>query len=492
MILGLRRIEMRRCFMSNDKLIGKLLAIAFFVACPIKFAAGQTVDHAGFTYFDGNPSQAFDPLGYQGQSLPYDLMQVGFAGQLVPLFPHQDHVCETPDCESQSSSGCESNCGKRGRSSGLLGNLFPGRNANGARTRCLFCGGSGCGVCMSRLMTIPEVVNLLRPYSGAGLSATRWYDASVEATFLTHSQGGANGVATTEGVAGTPILDFSDAPTGDSLKGGVRLSTAIVFGPGGNMEVTYMGGNEWDHLAYVETLNASPTLYSLISEFGTSPNGGFDDTDRSIRQAIRGESKFHSGEWNYRRRSMGQYGRFQSSWLVGLRYVRFDSELNYSTQGTSNNTINSSLPRYFSSNDKVKNNLFGPQAGVDLWWNVRPGIKVGVGVKGAWVQNDSKRQTILTGNSLSGFATPGSVILEETRRKGTVLGELEATLIYRLTHSWSAKASYHLLAADDVVFGNVDVAAARDFVSGDTIRDPQFIRDSLVVQGATFGAEYMW
>jgi hypothetical protein len=258
------------------------------------------------------------------------------------------------------------------------------------------------------------------------------------------------------------------------------------------MEVTYMGGNEWDHLAYVETLNASPTLYSLISEFGTSPNGGFDDTDRSIRQAIRGESKFHSGEWNYRRRSMGQYGRFQSSWLVGLRYVRFDSELNYSTQGTSNNTINSSLPRYFSSNDKVKNNLFGPQAGVDLWWNVRPGIKVGVGVKGAWVQNDSKRQTILTGNSLSGFATPGSVILEETRRKGTVLGELEATLIYRLTHSWSAKASYHLLAADDVVFGNVDVAAARDFVSGDTIRDPQFIRDSLVVQGATFGAEYMW
>ncbi|MGB1926425.1 MAG: hypothetical protein ACPHL6_07835, partial [Rubripirellula sp.] len=84
------------------------------------------------------------------------------------------------------------------------------------------------------------------------------------------------------------------------------------------------------------------------------------------------------------------------------------------------------------------------------------------------------------------------VVLEETRRKGTVLGELEATLVYRINHSWSAKASYHLLAADDVVFGNVDVPSARDFVSGDVIREAKFIRDSLVVQGATFGAEYMW
>ena len=320
------------------------------------------------------------------------------------------------------------------------------------------------------------------------------YDASVEATFLSHSQGGPSGVATTSGVAGTPVLSFSDANTGDSLKGGIRLSTAIMFGPSSNMEVTYMGGNEWDRIVSVDSDPAgSETLYSLISGFGTSPNGGFDDTDRSVNQTLRGESKFHSGEWNYRRRSMGQYGRFQSSWLVGLRYVRFDSTLNYSTRGALNNSQSSNLPRFFSSNDRVKNNLFGPQAGVDLWWNVRPGINLGVGVKGAWVQNDSKRQTIMTSNSLSGFATPGTVILEETRRKGTVLGELEATAIYRLSHSWSVKASYHLLAADDVIFGSVDVPSARDFVNNAaTIREPGFSRDSLVVQGATIGAEYMW
>ena len=36
---------------------------------------------------------------------------------------------------------------------------------------------------MNRLITLPELFDSLRPYQGAGLSALRWYDASVEATF---------------------------------------------------------------------------------------------------------------------------------------------------------------------------------------------------------------------------------------------------------------------------------------------------------------------
>lgn len=468
---------MRRISMKSQSLNWMAMGIAMLCVGSSSTAMGQFTQHAGFTYYQNDAS----PQGYPGYGSPHDIMQVGFAGNLLPILANPSQPCE-----AEQLAGCEGECGNR---RGMLGNLL----GIGSGSGCIFCGGSACGVCMNRLITLPELFDTLRPYSGAGLSAMRWYDASAEATFLSHSQGGATGVATTDGISGNPVLSFSDAATGDSLKSGLRLSAAVMFGPGGNMEVTYMGGNEWDQTATVDSDPAgSETLYSMISLFGTSPNGGFDDTDRSISQTIRGESKFHSGEWNYRRRSIGDYGRFQTSWLVGLRYVRFDNTLNYSTLGALNNTINSSQPRFFSSNDKVKNNLYGPQAGVDLWWNMRPGINLGIGVKGAWVQNDAKRQTIMTGNSLSGFATPGTVVLEETRRKGTVLGELEATLIYRLNESWAVKASYHLLAADDVVFGNVDVAAARDFVSGGIIREPSFIRDSLVVQGATIGAEYMW
>ncbi len=469
---------------SNYQNRASVWVAAFIALSPFALgseANGQSVQHPEFNYMDDHAGpHIFDPSLY-----PEAIMPVGFAG---PLFPNQPIACEP-----QQPTVCQDECCKSRTGGGLLSQLFGGGEAGGLFNGCLFCSGNGCGVCMNRLITLPEAIGLMRPYEGGGLSSMRWYDASVEATFLSHSQGGSDGVITTEGMNGIPVLSSQDQATGDSLKSGLRLSAAVVFGAGANVEVTYMGGNEWDQTVVVQGNPAgSPTLFSVISNFGTDPNGGFDDTDQSVSQGLRGQSKFHSGELNYRRRQLGRYGRFQTSWLLGLRYIRFDSQLNYSAQGTSNNTFNASLPRFFSSNDKVKNNLFGPQAGVDIWWNLRPGVKLGVGVKGAWMQNDSKRQTILTGNSLSQFATPGSLIMEETRRKGTVMGELEATIVYRLNQAWTAKAAYHLLAADDVVFGNLDVPSARDFISGSAIREPDFLRDSLVVQGVTFGAEYTW
>ncbi len=89
-----------------------------------------------------------------------------------------------------------------------------------------------------------------------------------------------------------------------------------------------MGGNEWSDRATVTSAN--PTLYSFISRFGAPPQNGFDDTDRSLSQTVTSFSTLHSAEINYRRRTVGQYCRFQGSWLMGIRYVRFDSDFGYS------------------------------------------------------------------------------------------------------------------------------------------------------------------
>ena len=69
--------------------------------------------------------------------------------------------------------------------------------------------------------------------------------------------------------------------------------------------------------------------------------------------------------------------------MVGLRYVRFDNRLIYSALGET--TIRTMLTRhrFFSSNDKIKNNLFGPQAGFDLWWNMTAGVNLGIGHEGS-------------------------------------------------------------------------------------------------------------
>ena len=404
-----------------------------------------------------------------------------------------DGMCgEGCGCGS-GGGGCLGSCCGNLLEGGLLGKICASNDGMCCLSKlCFFCRGEGCTACQG-LWNCAALAHCLLPYSEAGLCSQRWYDVSAEAVFLGHTSGGQSGVVTTDGIAGTPVLNLNDVNIGDSLEAGVRVSGSLIFGVASNLELTYLGGQEWSDEAIARPNPVdSPTLFSFISEFGTNPQDGFDDTDRSLVQSLQSSSDFHSGELNYRRRSVAACCRFQGSWLVGLRYVRFDNRLIYATRGEDNNTVNADLPRFFSSNDKVKNNLFGPQAGFDLWWNVIPGVNLGMGMKGAWVQNDVKRQMILTGNSLDPLATPGTVALNDTERYGTVIGELEATLIYRLTHSWSFRSSYYAIGMDDVAFGTVDGNVARDFITVSPIGEPAYHRNSLVVQGVSFGTEYMW
>ncbi len=406
--------------------------------------------------------------------------------------------CDSGSCDGGCDGMCDSGggfgCGLT--DGGLLGKLCAKDGMCGLRHLCFFCRGGGCACCQG-ISQVGHLAKCCLPYAEGGICAQRWYDFSAEALAFGHSYGGRGGVLTTQGIDGTPVMSLGDAKSGDTLEAGVRLSGSLIFGVASNLELTYMGGQEWsDSTSVLGALDdqgqPTPTLFSFISAFGTNPQDGFDDTDRSLTQSLRTTSRFHSGEWNYRRRTMGPYCRFQGSWLVGLRYFRFDSRLVYSALGEFDNTVNQNLPRFFSSNDKVKNNMFGPQAGFDMWWNVCAGVHLGFGMKGAWVQNDAKREMILTGNSLDPLATPGTVFLNDTDRYGTVVGEFETTFLWRFSHSWTCRTSYYAIAFDEVAFGTVDGVTARDFVTVNPIRNPRFDKGSLAVQGASWGLEYMW
>ena len=60
---------------------------------------------------------------------------------------------------------------------------------------------------------------------------------------------------------------------------------------------------------------------------------------------------------------------------------------------------------------------------------------------------------------------PGTLLLTDVRRKGTVLGELDVTLLYRVSHSWTLRSSYYAMAVDTAVFGSVDPVSIRQFVT---------------------------
>ncbi len=361
----------------------------------------------------------------------------GGGGPIASRMANCDTGCGPMSCDSCDGScggscdgacGCGS-CSGDGGYSGCGGCGMDGCPSCGGLTNwrymCLFCQGSGCEVCQSiGRGYLLGALKYLMPYGDAGLCAQRWYDVSADVMFLSHTRTTDGTVLTTQGIQGTPVL-FANSADDSKLRAGGRISAAFICGAGGNLEGTYMGGNEWSDSATVTSAN--PTLYSFISRFGAPPQNGFDDTDRSLSQTVTTFSTLHSAELNYRRRTVGQYCRFQGSWLMGLRYVRFDSDFGYSTVGVPDNGTNPPTRRFFNYRNELDNKLFGPQAGFDVWWNVIPGVNLGFAAKGAWMDNNIDRLTVLQGNSLGALANAGTIRTDDGRKKSTLMSEFELT-----------------------------------------------------------------
>ncbi len=476
-------------------------ALSAVLAAAVPAAAQSLPPHGAQASPDFEASGYVVPAGMVSpEQYPSAGPQVPSSGP-YPLSPGMDDSGVAP---AGYMSGCDGGC----FDSGQYGGTGDCSCAGGGG--CGLLGGGGCGLLggggiRSRLRSlhyksgfddlcylfggVPMTLRALLPYSEAGQCAQRWYDVSAEATYLGHNRLGPSRTVTTLGTGlDNPVLNLADVGSTD-LEAGFRLSAAMIFGPGGNLEVTYIGNNDWHQRAAVTDPDAG--LFSFISEFGTAPLNGFDDTDRSLRQSLDMESTFHSGEVNYRRRTVGPNCRFQASWLVGLRYLRYDNGLLYAALGEEDNTVNEDLPRFFSTNDVVKNDLAGAQIGGDLWWNVIPGVNLGVGAKGAWLNNDIDRRTTLTANSIDAGGA-GEESVTSGGSDSTVAGELEATAVYRLSHSWSLRSSYYLLAIEDVAVGTADAQTVRGFVQEGPAPEPDLVHDRLVIQGVTFGAEYLW
>ena len=499
-----------------------IASLAILVSMPIASAQVRT---AGFEP-DYEASGFVAPAGMPSPDAYYSsVQQAGFFGG-------GESSCDGSCGQSGCTGGCGSSYGDGGYGGGGYGDGGYGGGGYGescggcgtegcqscdglvnSRFACLFCRGDGCTVCQSigrgcRPGAALGALAALKPYGEAGLCAQRWFDFSADVMFLgRNSQAGDQVLTTRNRFDNNPVSVLRAGDADDNgLKAGARLTGAFIFGAGGNLEVTYLGGQRWGDSASAQTNSLTPRvngappnqvasqdgdLYSFLSGFGQTPLGGRDDTDRSISQSVNTFSTFHSAEVNYRRRTVEQFCRFQGSWLVGLRYLRFDDDFGYSTRGANDNTSSSSLPRYFNYRNELDNKMFGPQSGFDLWWNVIAGVNVGVGMKGAWLDNNIDRISLIDSNSLGAGATPGFRRFDDGRRRSTFMTELEATMLYRISHSWTLKSQYYLLSVDEVAFG-YDLGPVRAIYDNASAQNTRIQTDDLVIQGFTLGAEYVW
>lgn len=368
-------------------------------------------------------------------------------------------------------TGCACGCGPGGCGchGGLFGHGLLGRGQQGFAER-LFYGGP------YRAWLTGSTVGALRallPYRDAGLAAQRWFDLSVDVMYLETSGGTSDlPIATLGQGPGNPVLLASDADDSRHMPGG-RITGAFIVGPGDNIEVTYLGGQRWRGGASAE---GNGNLFSILSNYGDDPNGGFGQTDNSNVQSVSSEATFHSGEVNYRRRTVGPFGRFQGSLLGGIRYFRFDNTYGYFAEGPNGS---------FDMRNAAQNEMVGAQFGGDLWWNVVPGINVGAAAKGGPMGNRITRNT-----SIGADPTFAPNQLSDHRSTTTWIAELELMGVYRLSHSWAIKGSAFLINADRVGYG-FDLGPTEQLA--DIVVDAGAIPTrSLTIRGYTLGAEYVW
>ena len=438
-----------------------------------------------------------------GMPLPADGQDMVFPGPApAGLEGECDSVFGGGGCGNGScGGGCGGSCG-----GGILG----GGGLFGGGGGCPSCGGMGgdCGQCgpVRRILAcgpfggalacrngscgfergvLPGLCGLLLPYGEGGVCAQRWYDFSVGGMALKRTkQGGQNIDLASQGIGGPIILSTDDLQL-DDAEWGLNLLVAVQVGPGGSVEVSYFGLNDWDTTARVQSAN--PDIYSVFSDFGQAPFNGFDDSDRSFVQSATYRSAIHNGEVNYRRRWVGPYCWFQGSWLAGLRYFDLDEAFDYSTSGQLNNAQNQGL-RFMNQTTETRNALTGFQVGGDLWMNVIPGLHVGTEYKGGIFGNVAETNTTVVANSIADYAEFSS---DATT---AYMGEIALKTIYRVNYNWSFTAGYHVMLVDNVALAPVNFNSVAPPAFGGAVARTPFIdnNQNVTYEGITLGVEYIW
>ena len=416
-------------------------------------------------------------------------------------------------------------CGAGGCGPGLLqGGLMQGDGMGGLRGR--LAGLQGENSLLSG-QVIRRIMGPFAPYSD-GTGSQRWFDVYAGTIAFTRSSGfggigstqqvfetgqflttdiissvgqGTPAVpppnATTPGVVAQPgpaALRVSDLDMSD-MRYGLELIGNIQTGPGANVELRYFGLNKWSDTRQV--MNTGFNLFSVFSQWGTAPNTGFDDTDRSGIHRIRYTSKFDNGEVSYRRRWIGNNPAFQGSWLGGIRYFELDEQFGFDAIGSNNNTFTFSELRFFNMDTRTRNHLVGFQLGGDLWANIIPGVALGTELKGGVYNNNVNVDTIVVANSIQ-RATEN---LESNR--AAFLVEYNAQAVYRLNYSWTIRGAYNLLYVDRVALGpenfNPRITTANPAVPNAPITDFGVNRFAFIdtsghalYHGFSLGAEFLW
>lgn len=409
--------------------------------------------YGGMSYppMDGGMHQGYG-CGPQTAGLAAGCPPVGFLGRLGAI----------TGLGASAGCGASGGCGPGGAGGGL----------GGAGCRIGDNGVYGCsrngynrGAYPKPFGPYQEPVNPYESYPGIGpmgdyinlgdvCCGPHWYDVMVEAVFL-QRDGDANVGLSSEGPRGLGqpnlVLSTSDLDTG--LNTGLRVAGRLQMNAVDSIEAVYLGGVDWsDTQTRISNFN---DLYSVYSDFGVDPLGGFEDTDQATLHSVSLNSDLDSIEINCRRDWIGRHHRTSGALLMGCRYMRFRDRFRFATvvEEHIDAITNPMDPTIFGPGSSLYdvtalNNMLGVQGGGELVVCVFPGFTIGTEGKLGILGNN-------TGQNTSFRATTGLVDFTESRSItiATYYSDVQAFFLWQFHPLAKLRGGYEALYLNHVATG---------------------------------------
>jgi hypothetical protein len=367
---------------------------------------------------------------------------------------------------------------------------------------CPYCGGQGCQQCGghgglfghhgdgSHLPNglLGDVFGFIAPYPDGGCAAVRWFDFAVDYMMLKRDNTGRSQPFTTRGINNTIVLETDDLDFG-SYRPGFRFIGAYQLGPANSVEFTYFGQFHYDANAVVRSPNAN--LFSVFSDFGINPFGGFAEFDQANFQQISYTSSFDSFEIDWRCRWMSPNCRYQGSWTVGARHFILDEKFRYVSVSGPNGfpTATGFEAARAQVDTDVTNNLTGIQFGSDLWICILPGLRAGgelkAGVYGNHMNVNTTAGSNLIANDFFEFQDANDVAF---------IGQANLLATYRINYQWTLRAGYTFLFVDGVALASENFNPRPPLVNNPFDPRVPFVNDNgnVFYHGWNVGLEFMW
>jgi len=405
---------------------------------------------------------------------------------------------------SRGSLGCGPGAG--GGPSFNPMNVLTQLSEGGAATPCGRDGYPAAAAAYPGMLGPSSVAN---PWAGGGSGYTNlggtccgphMWDFMAQAVFLRRdfNAGDSLGIMS-DGIAGlAPPNIVQSTTSGDfNFEPGFRVGGRFQMSAVHSVEAIYLGGLDWDDRDVVTT--PFHDLYSVFSDFGNLPFGGFEDSDQASISTLDYDSELDSVELNYRRAWMLPDQRTTGSFLCGLRYVRIDESLNHLINVLPHfDDINmvDRFTEFTEYNIAATNDLIGFQIGAELVTCLSPGIQVGGEVKGGIFGNGASQDSVLNSTTLM----PNPIIEGESDTGFAFMTDANAFALWQIHPLWTLRAGYEVMLFSNVATASSNYNGNSPFLNGpNSFPIPMPLRvpdlddhDTAVYHGFHVGVEFGW